>query len=260
MAKKSQAVKGVRHQQKTHQWREKLNAVVKLSWLKKAVMVSLVLGVMWWAQHQLSTIEVLPISTVKIEGEFKYLSKQVLKDHALPHVRGGFFTVDLISVREALLELPWVEDVSIRRQWPDALSARVMEKIPVAYWNTNKLLSSRGELFEPKEIKLTVVLPEIVGQEGQHKNMLEELGRLQAWLADTGLIIQKMKQDARRSWTLTMTTGLELRLGRDQQHERLHRFVDIYDQQLKKQIQQIKHIDMRYTNGFAVALRQDQGA
>ena len=88
--------------------------------------------------------------------------------------------------------------------------------------------------------------------------MLQELGRLQAWLIDTGLIIEKIKQDARRSWTLYMVSGLELRLGRNNKYERLNRFVDAYSQQLSKQTKNIKHVDMRYTNGFAIAW--DQGA
>jgi len=266
--KKKQAVRNVVKRKDNIQWREKIIIVIKNVWLHRVIALSLIFVPGWFAYQKLQTIDVLPIASVYIEGEFKYLSKQNLQQHALPHVRGGFFSVDLKSIRQALMGLPWVENVSVRRQWPDSLNVRVIEKQPVAYWGKDKLLSSRGELFEPANIKDSIskkgiLLPKLVGPENQHETMLQELGRLQAWLIDTGLIIEKIKQDARRSWTLYMVSGLELRLGRNNKHERLHRFVDAYSQQLGKKMNNtkfgnIKHVDMRYTNGFAVAW--DQGA
>jgi cell division protein FtsQ len=53
-----------------------------------------------------------------------------------------------------------------------------------------------------------------------------------------------------------MQSGLELRLGRNDQHQRLHRFIDVYTDKLMGQKQNIKHIDMRYTNGLAVAWKK----
>ena len=265
---KKQAVRGVAKRNDNNQWREKIIIVIKNVWLHRVFALSLICVPGWFAYQKLQTIDVLPIASVYIEGEFKYLSKQDLQQQALPYVRGGFFSVDLNNIRQALMAVPWVEDVSVRRQWPDTLTVRVIEKQPVAYWGKDKLLSSRGDLFEPANIKNRIIkqdllLPELIGPENQHKIMLKELARLQAWLVDTGLVIKQIKQDARRSWTLYMVSGLELRLGRNNKHERLHRFVDVYSQQLSKQTQNIKpriikHVDMRYTNGFAIAW--DQGA
>ncbi len=267
MAKKSrtnkkQAARGVVKRESNNQWREKIIIAVKNVWLHRVIALSLVCVPGWFVYQKLQTVDVLPIASVYIEGEFKYLSKQNLQQQALPYVRGGFFSVNLKNIRQSLMNVPWVEDVSVRRQWPDSLSVRVIEKQPVAYWGKDELLSSRGDLFKPENIRQDMLLPKLVGPENQHEMMLRELGRLQAWLVDTGLVIKKIKQDARRSWTLYMVSGLELRLGRNNKHERLHRFVDVYSQQLSKQIKNtkpgnIKHVDMRYTNGFAVAW--DQG-
>jgi cell division protein FtsQ len=260
--KKRQAARSVAKRDEQNQWREKAISVIKNTWLHRVTALSLICIPAWFAYQNLQTIDVLPIASVSIEGEFKYLSQKNLQQHALPYVTGGFFSVDLKKIRQVLLTVPWVEDVSVRRQWPDSLSLRVIEKQPVAYWGKNKLLSSRGDLFEPENIKINILLPELAGPENQHAMMLQELGRLQAWLIDTGLVIKKINQDARRSWTLYMVSGMELRLGRKNMHERLHRFVDAYSQQLSKQITNtksgmIKHVDMRYTNGFAVAWGQE---
>lgn len=205
--------------------------------------------------QQLNMKTMLPISSVKIEGEFKYLNKDQLREQAMPVVDGGFFSVDLVAVRNALIELPWVEDVSVRRQWPDQLMVRVMEKQPVVFWGEDAVLSSKGKLFSPGQA-LSEQLPRMNGPEGLHGTMFKELARMQAWLLETGLYIQEMKLDARRSWTLTMKNGIELRLGRDAMYERLQRFASVYRNNFQSETRKIKHIDMRYTNGFAVAWKE----
>jgi cell division protein FtsQ len=217
-----------------------------------AVMCILLIAV---AYQQLNMKTVLPISSVKIEGEFKYLDKDQLREQAMPVVDGGFFSVDLVAVRNALLELSWVEDVSVRRQWPDQLLVRVMEKQPVVFWGEAAVLSSKGDLFSPGQV-LNERLPRLNGPEGLHKTMFKELARMQAWLLETGLYIQVMKLDARRSWTLIMENGIELRLGRNNMYERLQRFASVYRNNFQSETRKIEHIDMRYTNGFAVAWKE----
>lgn len=199
--------------------------------------------------------DVFPVKSVQIEGEFKFLDKARLKAQVLPAAAGGFFTADLLAIRQRLVGMAWVENVSVRRQWPDRLLVQVVEKQPVVYWGEKGVISSKGALFEPQN-RLSIELPHLSGPQGQHQVMLAELARMQAWLLETGFYIRQIEQNARRSWTLRMTTGLELRLGRMQLHERLHRFVSIYKTHFKNEKREIKHIDMRYTNGFAVAWKE----
>lgn len=261
--RKHQQASMTRTRKRNNQWREKFAMLFAKKWLRYSLTVFVTVAVVGWLYQAVSFETVLPIERVQIEGEFRYLLKDDLQQKALPHVRGGFFSVNLNQVRDALIDLPWVEDVSIRRKWPDTLKVRVIEKQPVAYWNETQLLSAKASLFEPENMTDKINLPRLTGPEGQHETMLQELSRVQSWLVITGLEITEMKQDARRSWTLKMASGIELRLGRNNRHERIHRFVDVYSQYLEKQGEKIKHIDMRYTNGFAVAWKkelQSQGA
>lgn len=266
MVRKSQAVKGRSKQKQQFEMPAQVMSVLRNSVVHKSIILLLLVTGMAWGWQQFSKVEILSIESVQIEGEFKYLSREALKKRALPHVQGGFFSVDLKAVRQTLIGLPWVEDASVRRQWPNKLSVRVIEKQPVAFWGKQGLLSSRADLFEPDNIDANIKLPQIYGPNGQHEFMLQELGRMQAWLMGTELTISKIEQDARRSWTLLLmsSTGIEqqrvieVRLGRDSQHERLHRFTEIYNQRLKNHKQKIRHIDMRYTNGFAVAWQNQE--
>jgi len=253
---KRQAVRGAqRNKKNSNMFLIKASSFLGVLWRPKFIALATVIVIGSTMYSKLNVKDIWPIKSVKIEGEFNYLNKDHLRQKALPVVDGGFVSVNLESVRERLIKLPWVEDVSVRRQWPDQLLVRVIEKQPVVYWGETAVLSTKGKLFVP-EGKPTINMPHLSGPEGQHKMLLKELSRMQAWLMETGLQIKKMKLDARRSWTLKMTTGLELRLGRKQMHERLHRFVSVYKSELENNKREIKHIDMRYTNGFAVAWKE----
>lgn len=233
----------------------RLKSVFTFIWKPKLLSATAAVLLVIYAYTEIDLGVVLPIETVKIEGEFDFLNKENLRDKAIPVVNGGFFNVNLPAVRNALVSLPWVEDVSVRRQWPNKLLVRVIEKKPVVLWGENGVISAKGKLFIPAQ-KPSLKLPHLSGPEGQHKIMLQELARMQAWLLETGLYIGNMELDARRSWVLKMTTGMELRLGREQMHERLNRFVSVYIETLKLNKRDIKYIDMRYTNGFAVAWKE----
>jgi len=256
MAKRRQAVSAQQVKKRnTAKIKNKIFTVVNVLWKPRIIAACLLLVMLCVAYDSMDMQQMLPVESVQIEGEFKYLDKQKLREQAIPVVNGSFFSVDLVAVRNALIDLPWVEDVSVRRQWPDRLLVRVIEKQPVVFWGEDALLSAKGKLFVPGK-KLDINLPQLTGPEGQHQTMLKELARMQAWLLETGLYIQDMQLDARRSWTLKMTTGMEIRLGRKQLHERLHRFVSVFKSDLQSEKREIKHIDMRYTNGFAVAWKE----
>ena len=248
---RKQPVLAGRVQQVVDQW----VSIWESPWTRRSLMAVPVAVVLGWAWSAFDADNFLPIHSVQIEGEFRYLKKEDLKNVAMPHVTGGFFSLNLQNVREAVLVLPWVEDAAVRRQWPDGLRIQVMEKQPAAWWADGRLLSSRGVLFEPGRIG-ALALPKLEGPEGLEKNLLHELSAMQTELEATGQQIKMIRVDARRSWTLIMASGLELRLGREDEHMRLQRFVDVYAEYFQPRLEKIKHVDMRYTNGLSVAWRQ----
>lgn len=255
MANRKQAVSAGSKRRGQLSWVKRVFSLIKIRQLFYVAIFMLVSTGVVIGYGKFQNVDILPIETVEIEGEFKYLMPDDLKKHALPKVQGGFFSVRLEGIREALLELPWVEDVSIHRQWPQTLRIRVMEKLPVAFWGDEGYVSSRGKLFVPGFVNKELSLPILVGLKGQHAAMLKALGKMQLLITELDMNVVKIKQDVRRSWVVALSSGFELRLGRNNMYERLQRFVDVYEQHLKKQKNIIKHIDMRYTNGFAVAYK-----
>ena len=85
-------------------------------WTRRSLMAVPVAVVLGWAWSAFDADNFLPIHSVQIEGEFRYLKKEDLKNVAMPHVTGGFFSLNLQNVREAVLVLPWVvmERVQVR--------------------------------------------------------------------------------------------------------------------------------------------------
>ena len=99
--------------------------------------------------------DIVPIENVEIESAYENVSLIDLRTKIVSVLEGGYFTVDLEVIRQALLELPWVEDASIRMQWPSGLHIKVIEKKAIAYWGKDAVLSDRGQVFKPDSVKQT---------------------------------------------------------------------------------------------------------
>ncbi len=222
-------------------------------WARVLLLVVLAAGT--WRLVEYLPTEWMPVENVQIEGAFVYLSRNDIQRQLSEALTGDYFTVDIEAVRASLLELPWVQDASIRRQWPSSLQVRIVERQPVAYWSNDALLSDRGELFRPKQIDRNMQIPAIRGPEGLHHKVWGFLVKLHTEFASLGLSVNELKLDERRSWSMLLSNGVELRLGRNDTERRIERFVRVFSMRNAPKIDGIKYIDLRYPNGFAMKSR-----
>jgi cell division protein FtsQ len=195
----------------------------------------------------------LPIQRVQISGQFRHLNSAQLQEAVAGTVVGGFFTVDVEAVMRAARTLPWVDTASVRRVWPDTLRLEVVEQVPLARWGEHDLLNPRGERFTPPADTLPDGLPQLQGPEGLEATITASYFEMGKALAADGLKITRLIQDPRRSWHVGLDNGIELRLGNDSAYTRLLRFVRLYPKVLAMRATDIATVDLRYTNGFAVA-------
>jgi len=215
-------------------------------------LVLIVLIVAGWQLFEYVPGEIMPINNVQIEGAFVHLSRGDIQLQLKQVLTGDYFTADIEAVRNSLLLLPWVEDASIRRQWPSTLRIRIIERKAVAYWSDDSLLSDKGELFKPEQINRDMQIPVIKGPEGLHHKVWGFLVTLHARLSGLGLDVNKLVLDERRSWSMLLSNGVELQLGRNDTERRIQRFVKVFSMQNAPKIDDIKYIDLRYPNGFAM--------
>jgi cell division protein FtsQ len=200
--------------------------------------------------------QTLPIRHVKVSGEFQHLSLTGLQERASKVVRGGFFNVNVETIRRVLLEEPWISEVTVKRVWPDGIDVHIREQQPVARWNDSALLNAAGDVFRPDPATIPDNIPQFRGPAGTYDSMLEFYTRLRALLPDE-YRVAAITLSERRAWQIRFAGGPLVRLGRMDITRRLQRFAAHVPTQLGGRLQQMRSVDMRYTNGFAVQWKTD---
>jgi len=197
-----------------------------------------------------------PLRVVEVQGDFRYQDKQQLQVAVAPHVTGGFFTVDVTAIRTAAEQLPWVHKARVKRIWPATLRLQIEEQQPVARWGEYGFLNERGEPFVPETTAISLVLPSLAGPDGLELKVLENFKRVSKTLAALGITVTRMQLDNRRAWHLQLDNSVLLELGRADAGQRLQRFVRAYPNVFAGRLDDLQHVDLRYSNGFSVYWKQ----
>ncbi|MCH8163475.1 MAG: cell division protein FtsQ/DivIB, partial [Proteobacteria bacterium] len=195
----------------------------------------------------------LPIKQVHIEGEFLRLDTNRMQELVSDKVRGGFFNINVTAIRNTLMALPWVKEVSVHRIWPDGLRVVVNEQTAVVRWNETGLLNDQGHYFAPEKDSFPDGLPMLEGPDDSQKLLLERFNLLKQLY---GLSVVHLRLNERRAWQFELDSGLRVVLGRKYFESRIDRFMHMVIKNMGEKLSQAKEIDMRYTNGFAVRWKQ----
>lgn len=217
---------------------------------KAIVTVLLLTGLVWIAGYG---IKRSPIKYVRTEGVFQYLSKDEIKTALQPLVMTSFFDADMQAIHQAVSELTWVDTVSVKRVWPDAIDIKVREKKPYVRWGQHSLVSTRGDIITPKNIDQFKHLPILQGPDQQQLKTLEIMKGVNTALADQSMKMAEFTINDRWAWKIKLTTGLEILLGRNEQLKKLQRFLKTLEVLEPEQIEKIAIVDLRYPNGYAVS-------
>jgi cell division protein FtsQ len=212
---------------------------------------TLALGVQW-----LQDPYRFPLRMVKITSKPHHLEKDELQQALAPYVRGGFFTVDVTGIHDAIEALPWVYRATVRRDWPDRLIISFVEQEPVAHWGKDALLNRHGEIFVPRKLPDKLALPFLSGPEGHERTVLEEYRRCNQTLSPLGLHIARIELNERRAWRIGLDNAVQLELGRVDTALRLQRFVRTFPEVFAGHLDALKSVDLRYSNGFSVYWQQ----
>ncbi len=216
------------------------------------VFVLTFISLLVWSGIYLSHPDTLPIKQVRIEGDFTRLSPVDLQLLVTDKVRGGFFNLDVDAVRLALLNEPWVREVTVKRVWPDALRVIVIEQVPVVRWKESGLLNVAGEYFAPDPETIPTELPLLSGPVDSEVVLLNQFNAMQERFKLIGFKVASMTLNERRAWSFQLENGIKVILGRRDFEERLNRFLTLIPTTISGRIEQTESVDMRYTNGFSI--------
>ena len=194
-----------------------------------------------------------PLRQVRVKGELRNLTEADLQPLARAYLGQNFFVANLDDLRVALAADPWVEEVAVRRGWPDTVEIQLRERVAFGYWGgREEMVDVNGHRFRPAALREPGPWPRLAGPEGREKALIKAWREVRARLDPVGLTLVKLTQDERRAWWLTFDGGLEVYLGRERFEERLQRLAQVYPQVLAAQADRIAVVDLRYGNGFAV--------
>lgn len=197
------------------------------------------------------------IETVQIEGTLNYVSETEIKDAVSRFVSASLVAIDLERLKSELETQPWINQVTVRREWPDRLVIHVEEEQAIARWNQKDLLNQQGQIFSPQSALDQLQLPRLTGPEQSEQAVMLQYLQFNQLLYPLGVRIRDLVLNERGAWTMTLTNGAEVRLGRDAVLERLRRLVVFLESGYGDQIVNTGSIDLRYRNGIAVAPRAE---
>jgi cell division protein FtsQ len=211
--------------------------------------VFVTLCVVFWALDQ-------PIRTVEVTGRFQHVAPADIEQVVAREAGGqGLLTVDLAAVSRAIHTLPWVDAVSVERDWPHGLSVLVVEQVAAARWGRDGLVNANGIRFATGVSRFPAGLARLSGPEGSEAEVTQRYLAMQRRLAEASLTITALRLDARGAWQLDLTNGITVRLGRSQVDERFEKFMSAALGIVEHRAGDISYVDMRYTNGFAIGWR-----
>lgn len=192
-----------------------------------------------------------PIKTVRVYG-VTHVDKQEVQEVLTPLVNRGFFGINVDFIRDRLLQIPWVTDIFVRRNWPDQVEVTIIEKKPAARWNKQSLLSVNGEVFTPKLDAKPISLPVFLGPDGKQIFMLQYFNQINRLLLPLHAKVTYLELTPYLTWNMTLTNGITLRLGHKDILTRLNHFVKVYPKIVGNRATDVDYVDLRYPNGMAV--------
>ena len=223
--------------------------------LSLVVMISLwlVISTISWMTDE----DRLPLSHMIIQGQLKHITADDIREaiDSMDSI-GTFMTQDVNKLQDALLSLPWIAQVSVRKQWPETIKVFVVENQAEATWNNRVIVNPDGVVFNAPMSDLLEPKPALFGPETSSKEVLSFWHQLQKQFAPLNITVHSVALTDRLSWQVVLDNGIRLELGRDAREERVDRFVALY-KQLESKKNSIDYIDLRYDTGAAVGWKSD---
>jgi cell division protein FtsQ len=241
----SQAKRNVKAEPSTSlRWRK--------SWNWGFLLVPLIAGATYLAEAE----QILPIRSIQLQGNFANLEQGEVEAALEKYIGQGFFSLDIHQLQESIKASPWTEAVSVRRIWPDRLRVVIYERTPVARWDDEHLLSDRAKIYQADSSDFAH-LPLVHAVNHQPDWVLREFYRLSARFESVDERLVALRVDSRGAFNAELINGLQIKLGRDGIDYKVDRLVSIYRQQILPRREQIERLDLRYSNGFAVAWKKE---
>ena len=206
-----------------------------------------------------SVFSSFPIKAVKVSGTFHHLNEKKLQKTLVNHLTANYFNVNLQEVREAAEALPWIEKAWVKKEWPDSVVIKVEERVAIANWGKDQLVSQHQEIFSSDEVKRLDQLPTFYGIDEYAPLMVNRYNEMMSALQPLGLKVKTLQLEDRFSWHVTLNDGLRLVIDEVDFMDKLERFAQLYQKMSEGDRPFIEKADLRYENGLAIKWKKKDG-
>ena len=220
-----------------------------LNWLANSLLAISLVAMLYAGMFAVVHLPIFPLREVVVEGQLNHVNREQVKLIVAKHLKGNFFTLDLIKARNAFKKLPWARNVSLRRRWSNKLEVVIEEHKALARWGSIALVNTHGELFYAATNN---ELPVFLGPGDGVIEVASQYMEVSKSLKMADLTIATLALSPRRAWQVTTTNGMVIELGRVDVAARLDKFVRVYRNTIASINMKEGYADLRYPTGFAV--------
>jgi len=153
-----------------------------------------------------------------------------------------------------LLRLPWVSDADVRRQYPDTLTVRLVEKRPFALWKNGpdvSVIERSGTVITAAGAASFARLPLVIGSGAPQAAapFLDALGKAKAVQAR----LKAAERIGERRWDLVLDGGVTVKLPEERWEVQLAELERLI---VEKGVleRDIEMIDLRYPDSYVFRL------
>ena len=190
---------------------------------------------------------IYPINEVEITSTSSNYNNEKINDIVVSIQGQDLLSLDLSDIKRRIRSDGWIRDVEIKKSFPDKLEIFVTPQQPYAIYNS-KIMMKDGSVINATP--MTVDLPIITDYTHDSSSSMNTMILTEKLLQKINLDIKKIEIHASLIKIYTSTNILIS--DRDNYEANLNRLVLTFTDLQKLFKRDIKSIDMRYSNGFAI--------
>ena len=190
---------------------------------------------------------VYPIEEVEITSTISNYDAGKINDIVVSIYGRDLLSLDLSHIKRSIRSDDWIRDVEIKKSFPDTLEIIIIPQQPFAIYNS-KIMMKDGTVIEAPSLPMD--LPIIIDHTNDSQSSMNTMILTGKLLQKIGLDIKKV--EIHESLIKVSTSTNMLISDRVNYEVNLNRLVITFHDLKKLFKREIKSIDMRYSNGFAI--------
>ncbi|MCA0422881.1 MAG: FtsQ-type POTRA domain-containing protein [Proteobacteria bacterium] len=198
----------------------------------------------------------LNIASVSVVGNRELSVEEVFAAAAMPATASLPF-LDIAAVQERLKRIPLIDEVSVRKLYPNRLAIDITERTAFALWQKDgsvQVVSADGTAIDSLRDDRFITLPHVVGN-GANKRVRDYVGILLE-VPEIAPLVRAGTLVGERRWNLKLKNGIDVKLPEEEPAKALARLAEI-DRDTRLLSRDIIGVDLRQPDRITVRVTED---